>query len=190
MKKLLISTAMLLAAGTSAFAADWDDRLDGVEPPMKEETATAAPTIPTHWDVERKASVMDNGTDEIIVSQLGTINRGEDALWLAIRCLDNTTNVLIGINSQFHYQPFSDWSGASMRIKIGSGDARTLHFAAGASGDTGFANNPIPLLREMAKADTLAVEMKNNRNFFISTFNLDGIEQVVEEVATTCNWKL
>ena len=104
---------------------------------------------------------------------------------LTIRCVNNTTSMLLGAGQTFA-GPTS-----SVEYVIDKGKAVTVAATVSQQGGHLFLPKPVGILRAMVGKKTLTVRLQPESGEMIEeVLDIEGVEQVLEPVSKACNWKL
>lgn len=140
------------------------------------------------WRVNRDESIMDDTKSITLIKPANetipaTIGRSEPAL--IIRCRENKTDVFIG------WGVYLGIDETQSTIRIDDRDPVTSTWNLSTNYQSAFHRQPIPFLRQLNTAQRLAARITPyGANPATVTFTLDGLSELLPEVAETCNWSL
>ncbi len=104
---------------------------------------------------------------------------------LSIRCLDNKTSVLLGINQSFPAP------AAPLEYRIDGGKTVKTEADVSAQGLHLFVRRAVPFLRTLAGKKSLSLRLYPEAGGVVEdVLDIRGIEDVLEPIEQACNWKL
>lgn len=145
------------------------------------------------WQLSEGTSAMD---DSKTVALSRTAD-GNLAGWLqatrpelVARCEENRTLVYLvtGVSLNPELGRYEEYT---VRLRMDDGPARTQRWRGSTDDKAIFAPDPIPLLRQLAAADTLKVELTPfNASAQVITFRVAGLNEQLGVLAASCHWKV
>lgn len=176
---------------------DNDRRLTCYDLEYRIESSSSAPvgTVKSAWGVRRDKSKIDDSK-----SVFGTLESKEEntgrygkpyRVRMQARCMENTTAIYWVFGGEFMADNASwgkvtfrfDDTKAFERVLDVSSDNKALGLWSG--------GKAIPFLRRLAKTKTLLMRYTPyNESSRTVEFLLEGTQEVVKEIAETCNWQL
>lgn len=107
---------------------------------------------------------------------------------LIIRCLEHKTDIIVltGMSATPEYGLYNEHT---VRIRLDSNKPFKERWGEATNREALFAPRPIQLAKNLAKAKTMLFEfVPFNANPTTITFNVEGLDQHLSEVAKACGW--
>lgn len=197
MRKLivLIPLIFVLVACGDTSKSDSDTALNSGVDTVKIDSTTVVSAPISKWTISRDTSAMDDSksvtiflkADSILSGPLGY--RGELAT-LVIRCKEHQTDLYIN-NGRSAGVEYGLMDEATVKFRLDSDKPVSLIWSESTNDQALFAPNPIAFARGIVNGTTLVYEYTPfNENPARFIFTLTGMKEPLQEVASTCGWKL
>lgn len=152
------------------------------------------PPEPSKWNISSVTSPLDDSTNVYASIQSNERVRG----WIGshrpvmtARCKEGETDVYVNIGTQIHTFDF-DYGRqlTQVRYRIGDAPPRTAMLPESTEGEAFFFSSSVPMLKQMKSADRFVIEYTPfQAGLGTATFDIQGIEEVVNKIAKACNWR-
>lgn len=155
--------------------------------------STPPPPPPSPWKVSRWQSKMDDSPAVLLRSQSEEIVSGRfgspGPATLMLRCLENTTNLLVKVNDHF----LADIQGyGNVRYRIDDRQAAILRMRESTDNEalglwTG--GQAIPVIRRMFGHDQVTMQITPfNQSPVTVTFPITGLQEAIVPLRKACHW--
>ena len=206
MRKLILALAVVVMCGGSAWARDLEleklviacskqetdenklkclDSLSTTLKDLHEGDLERGTEFSNNWILHRKTSPM-NDSKTFIASIRGVDEIKKERATLVLRCSENKTS------SYIVWDDILDYSGDVNVVEYRIDDKKAIKSRWNLSTDSKatFAPQEIKFAKSLGGANKLIVRTSYyHESPSIVTFNLDGIDGILEELQKTCNWK-
>lgn len=150
--------------------------------------------IKNSWLIKQQTSQITDDTDVFLHTRsTAKVDCGwnrNDHIRLTLRCLENTTALIISTGCHMASGTYNDYGDVTYRLdeekarKIGmheSTDNRALGLWRG--------NRSIPFIKRMLNKQRMIVRMTPyGQSPFTATFNIAGLEEAIEPLRKECGW--
>ena len=172
-----IVALLLLVACNSGPRTSTQQRNANEVPPAPMRAVGDPKTASDHgWLIGITTSKMDK-TPEALLSKVAEDKGGV----LVVRCFRSRTEVLVATSDVV--------DNGSVRLKFDDESPRRQNWGEATSHDALFSRDPIPLARKLATTRTLLFEYQPfQKSPATVEFNLAGLADHLDAVATACNW--
>lgn len=155
--------------------------------------STPPPPPPSPWKVSRWQSKMDDSPAVLLRSQSEEIVSGRfgspGPATLMLRCLENTTNLLVKVNDHF----LADIQGyGNVRYRIDDRQADTLRMRESTDNEAlglWSGGQAIPVIRRMFGHDQVTMQITPfNQSPVTVTFPITGLQEAIAPLRKACHW--
>ena len=134
------------------------------------------------WIISRNKSKMDDSKTFFAVS---TPIDGKSGDALYVRCHEKKSAVFVTLSS---FLGLSDHK--SLQYRIDQGKVKTAQWNMGTDNKTIFAPNPVQFAKEISTGKSLIVRIETYGDGTKTIeIPLEGVEEIISELAETCGWK-
>ena len=118
-----------------------------------------------------------------------TIWLGEKTPELVVRCKESKTDVYV-VTDTAAQPEYGSYDTYGVRIRIDDRPARLQRWSQSTDNVALFSSDPVTLAKQLSAGGRLRFEFTPfNASPAVAEFNLQGLRDVLPEVATTCHWR-
>jgi hypothetical protein len=146
-----------------------------------------------NWQVTRERSPMD-GSKTIILTLPAqepiTVWLGEKTPELVVRCRESKTDVYV-VTDTAAQPEYGSYNTYSVRVRIDDRPARSQRWSESTDNVALFSSDAVGLAKQLSAARRLRFQFTPfNASPAVAEFDLQGLRDVLPEVAAACHWRM
>lgn len=135
------------------------------------------------WIVDITESPLDDSKEVMIIKVANDYKNNRNTAILMLRCQRNKTDAFVS------WDEYLGSNNMKVAYRIDKEKAKNSWWNASSNGKGSFIPKPISFIKSLEGKDSIYIEAENYRGGRVSaTFDISGIEEVIEPLRKACNW--